>query len=49
MDAVVYYCEINTIEIETVKKFISKSLKEKIELEARDLNFLVEKSAQLPI
>ena len=31
MDAVVYYCEENEIEIETVGKFISKHLKEKIE------------------
>jgi len=48
MDAVVYYCEINTIEIETVTKFISKTLKEKIELEARDLNYLP-KRGKLPI
>ena len=30
MDAVVYYCEENEIEIESVGKFISKTLKEKI-------------------
>jgi len=48
MDAVVYYCEINTIEIETVTKFISKTLKEKIELEARDLNYLP-KRGKLPL
>ena len=48
MDAVVYYCEENDIEIETVGKFISKVLKEKIELEARDLNYLP-KVGKLPI
>ena len=48
MDAVVYYCEENEIEIETVGKFISKTLKEKIECEARDLNYLPNQ-AKLPI
>ena len=48
MDAVVFYCEENDIEIETVGKFISKVLKEKIESEARDLNFLP-RQAKLPI
>ena len=48
MDAVVYYCEENTIEIETVGKLISKTLKEKIELEARDLNYLP-KRGKLPV
>jgi hypothetical protein len=43
MDAVVWYCQKNELEPE------SKGLKEKIEANARDLNFLVEKSAQLPI
>ena len=40
IDAVVWYCDENDIEIETVNKFISKTLKEKIESEARDLNYL---------
>ena len=48
MDAVVYYCEQNEIEIETVGKFISKTLKEKIESEARDLNYL-HKVGKLPL
>ena len=48
MDAVVYYCEENEIEIETVSKFISKTLKEKIECEARDLNYLP-KVGKLPL
>ena len=29
IDAVVWYCDENDIEIETVNKFISKTLKEK--------------------
>tara|TARA_B100000287_G_C20605718_1_gene769983 strand:+ start:978 stop:1190 length:213 start_codon:yes stop_codon:yes gene_type:complete len=48
MDAVVWYCQENDIEIESVGKFISKTLKEKIELEARDLNYLP-KVGKLPI
>ena len=48
IDAVVWYCEQNDIEIETVGKFISKVLKEKIESEARDLNYLP-KVGKLPV
>ena len=48
IDAVVWYCEQNDIEIETVGKFISKVLKEKIESEARDLNYLP-KLGKLPV
>ena len=48
MDAVVWYCQENDIEIESVGKFIFKTLKEKIELEARDLNYLP-KVGKLPI
>jgi len=49
MDAVVWYCEKNELEPESVAQLLTKGLKEKIEANARDLNFLVEKSAQLPI
>ena len=49
MDAVVWYCEKNELEPESVARLLTKGLKEKIEANARDLNFLVEKSAQLPI
>ena len=34
MDAIVHYCEKEKIEIETVSRLISKSLKEKIQAEA---------------
>jgi hypothetical protein len=47
MDTVVYLCEQNNLEIEDVKKYISPSVKEKIEFEAMKLNFL-EKSESLP-
>ena len=48
IDAVVWYCDENDIETETVNKFISKTLKEKIESEARDLNYLP-KVGKLPV
>ena len=48
MEAVLDYCEKNNIEPDTIKPLITKSLKEKIECNARDLNFLP-KVAQLPI
>jgi len=47
MDAVVYLCEENTIEIDDVKKYLSPSIKDRIETEAMNLNFL-EKSHRLP-
>lgn len=48
MEAVLDYCYCNDIEPDTVSNLISKSLKEKIEANARELNFLP-KQAQLPI
>lgn len=40
MDAVLYICEMNSIDPEDVKKFISPIIKGKIEAEAMSLNFL---------
>jgi len=40
IDAIVYFCEQNNIDIESVPKLISKPLKEKIKYEAMELNFL---------
>jgi len=48
IDAVIHICEQNAIEIEDSKKYISISLKQKIEVEAMNLNFL-EKNDSLPI
>lgn len=48
MEAVLEYCRHQNIEPDTVGNLISKSLKEKIEANARDLNFLP-KQAQLPV
>ena len=48
MDAVLWYCDKEGIEPDTINSLVSKSLKEKIEANARDLNFLP-RQAQLPI
>ena len=50
MDAIIWYCEQNNIEIETTSRLISKSLKEKIQVEAMNANMLkVEKGGKLPV
>ena len=50
IDAVVYFCEQNNIDVESVSKLISKPLKEKIKYEAMELNFLKKSSrAKLPL
>ena len=48
MEAVLWYCDKEGIEPDTVNSLISKGLKEKIEANARELNFLP-RQAQLPI
>ena len=48
MEAVLWYCKDQGIEPDTVSNLLTKGLKEKIEANARDLNFLP-KRAQLPI
>lgn len=48
MDAIVWWCESNEMEVETAAKLINTIIKEKIKVEAQELNYL-EKSAKLPI
>ena len=48
MEAVLWYCKNEGIEPDTVSNLLSKGLKEKIEANARDLNFLP-RQAQLPV
>ena len=50
IDAIIHFCEQNSIDVESVPKLISKPLKEKIKYEASELNFLKRSSrAKLPI
>ena len=48
MEAVIEHCRIQEIEPDTFSRLITKSLKDKIEDNARDLNFLP-RQAKLPI
>ena len=45
MDAIIKVCETNDIEIEDIRKFISPVIKDKLEAEAMELNFLPKKNA----
>lgn len=50
IDAIVQYCDQNSIEMDSVSKLISKPLKEKIKRDATDLNFLKKTTrAKLPL
>lgn len=48
MDAVIKYCDEIDIDVESVTKLINQSLKEKIQVEAEDQNYM-RKRAQLPL
>ncbi len=50
MEAVVWYCEQNNMEVEVAAKLLNAIIKAKIEAEAVDLNFLTTpKGSKLPI
>ena len=50
MDAIIWYCEQNQIEVETVGRLISKALKEKIQVEASKANLIkIEQTGKLPV
>jgi len=50
MDAILWYCEENQIEVESVGRLISKALKEKIQVEASKANLIkVEQAGKLPV
>jgi len=50
IDAIVHYCELNSLEVESVTKLISKPLKERLKWDATRLNFMKRTSkAKLPL
>ena len=50
IDAIVHFCDKNSIDVESVPKLISKPLKEKIKYDAQQLNFMKKTSrAKLPL
>ena len=49
IDVIVGFCSKNNIEVESVKKLLTTSLKDKIRVEAEELNLLKgDKSGKLP-
>ena len=50
IDAIVFYCESNNLEFESITKLISKPLKERLKWDAVRLNFMKKTSrAKLPL
>ena len=50
MDAIIWYCEENKIEVESVGRLISKALKEKIQVEASKANLIkIPETGKLPV
>ena len=49
IDAVLFYCEENDVDYSILSKLIDNTLKAKLELEARERNFLINKVNRLPI
>ena len=50
MDAVIWYCDENDLDPSQISSLISKSLKEKIQVEAQKLNMLnMPRCGELPI
>lgn len=48
MDAILEYCKENYLEPDDIRRLVNKSLKDKLEVEMRDLNYLP-KQAKLDI
>ena len=48
MDAILRYCEENEIDPSTVAPMLTKALKDKVTIEAQNLNY-IPKTGQLPI
>ena len=50
IDAIVYFCDKHSLDLESVPKLIPKPLKEKIKYDAQELNFMKRSSrAKLPV
>ena len=48
MDAIVYYCEKNGMEVESAAKLVTPTIKSKLKVEAQELPFLPQTS-KLPL
>lgn len=48
MDAIIQYCEEVDIDVESISKLINQSLKDKVQIEAEENNYL-KKRGKLPL
>lgn len=48
MEAIITYCEEADIDVESIKSLVNKTLKEKIQFEAEELNYF-KRTAKLPL
>ena len=48
MDAIIHLCELHNIEVEDCRKYVSNVIKEKLEVEAMNLNYFA-KPNELPV
>jgi len=50
LEAILWYCEENQLEVDSVGRLISKSLKEKIQVEASKANLIkIPETGKLPV
>jgi len=52
IDAILFYCEKESIEVESIPKLMTKPLKEKLKVDATNLNFMKargQSKAKLPL
>ena len=50
IDAICHYCEVNSLEVDSITKLVSKPLKERLKWDAIRLNFMKKTSrAKLPL
>tara|TARA_Y100001956_G_scaffold77519_1_gene88052 strand:- start:74 stop:334 length:261 start_codon:yes stop_codon:yes gene_type:complete len=50
IDAILHYCESNSLEVDSITKLVSKPLKERLKWDAIRLNFMKKTSrAKLPL
>jgi hypothetical protein len=49
IDAIVNYCQINNLEVDSITKLVSKPLKERLKYDAINLNFMKRTSRAKPL
>ena len=49
IEAVLEYCKEKEIDMSIIPKLVNRQLKDKLETEAKKLNFIVDNTVELPI